>query len=152
VRTPGEFASLRITGAVNVPFERLDPVALLARYNADAPLYCMCQTGTRSQLAAERLRAAGFTNVVHVDGGTNAWTSAGLPIVRGERNVISLERQVRIAAGLLSVLGVAIGVWVHPAGYALPAVIGAGLVYAGISNSCGMSMVLARLPWNQARA
>ena len=152
VRTPGEFASLRIAGSINVPFERLDPVALLTRFGVDAPLYCICQTGTRSQLAADRLRAAGFTYVVHVDGGTNAWTSAKLPLVRGERSVISLERQVRIAAGLLVALGVIVGASIHPAGYVLSALIGAGLVFAGITNSCGMSMILARLPWNQASA
>ena len=150
VRTPGEFASLRIAGSINVPFDRLDPAALLARFAADAPLYCMCQTGTRSQLAADWLRAAGFSNVVHVDGGTNAWIAAGLSVIRGERKVISLERQVRIAAGLLSVLGVIAGALIHPAGYALSALIGAGLVFAGVTNSCGMSTVLARLPWNQA--
>jgi len=152
VRTPGEFATLRIARAVNVPFERLDPAALLARFGADAPLYCICQTGTRSQLAADRLRAAGCTNVVHVDGGTNAWMSEGLPMMRGGRSVISLERQVRISAGLLSMLGIIAGAWVHPAGYWLSALIGAGLVYAGVTNSCGMSMVLARLPWNQESA
>lgn len=152
VRTPGEFASLRIAGSINIPFERLDPVALLARFGADAPLYCLCQTGTRSQLAAERLRSAGFTQVVHVDGGTNAWTAAGLPVVRGERSVISLERQVRIAAGALALLGIVAGTWIHPAGYGLSALICAGLVYAGVTNNCGMSMLLARLPWNQAGA
>jgi glyoxylase-like metal-dependent hydrolase (beta-lactamase superfamily II)/rhodanese-related sulfurtransferase len=152
VRTPGEFASLRIAGSVNVPFERLDPPALLARFGADTPLYCVCQTGTRSQLAADRLRAAGFTNVVHVDGGTNAWTSADLPLLRGERSVISLERQVRIAAGLISVLGIIAGALIHPAGYVVSALVGAGLVYAGITNTCGMSMFLARLPWNQVSA
>ena len=152
VRTPGEFASLRIAGSVNVPFERLDPPALLARFGADPPLYCVCQTGTRSQLAADRLRAAGFTNVVHVDGGTNAWTSAELPLLRGERSVISLERQVRIAAGLISVLGIIAGALIHPAGYVVSALVGAGLFYAGVSNTCGMSMVLARLPWNQVSA
>ena len=152
VRMPGEFASLRIAGSVNVPFERLDPPALLARFGADTPLYCVCQTGTRSQLAADRLRAAGFTNVVHVDGGTNAWTSAELPLLRGERSVISLERQVRIAAGLISVLGIIAGALIHPAGYVVSALVGAGLFYAGVSNTCGMSMVLARLPWNQVSA
>jgi sulfur dioxygenase len=152
VRTPGEFASLRIAGSVNVPFERLDPPALLARFGADTPLYCVCQTGTRSQLAADRLRAAGFTNVVHVDGGTNAWTSADLPLLRGERSVISLERQVRIAAGLISVLGIIAGALIHPAGYVVSALVGAGLLYAGVTNTCGMSMVLARLPWNQVSA
>jgi glyoxylase-like metal-dependent hydrolase (beta-lactamase superfamily II)/rhodanese-related sulfurtransferase len=150
VRTPGEFATLRIAGAVNAPLERLDAAALLARHGADAPLYCLCQTGTRSQIAADRLRAAGFTRVVHVDGGTNAWVAQGLPVERGGRNVISLERQVRILAGVLVVLGVAGGALAHPAFYGLSAFIGAGLAFAGITNTCGMSLVLARLPWNQA--
>jgi glyoxylase-like metal-dependent hydrolase (beta-lactamase superfamily II)/rhodanese-related sulfurtransferase len=83
VRTPAEFESVRIAGAVNVPLDRLDPAILLARIGAQTPLYCVCQTGTRSQLAAATLRSAGFTQVVHVDGGTNAWAMAGLPVVRG---------------------------------------------------------------------
>src|SRR5262252_1236402 len=83
VRTPAEFENVRIAGAVNLPLDRLDPAGLLARIGADSPVYCVCQTGTRSQLAAATLRAAGFTRVVHVDGGTNAWAMAGLPVVRG---------------------------------------------------------------------
>jgi glyoxylase-like metal-dependent hydrolase (beta-lactamase superfamily II)/rhodanese-related sulfurtransferase len=83
VRTPAEFESVRIAGAVNVPLDRLDPAGLLSSMGADARVYCVCQTGTRSQLATAALRAAGFTRVVHVDGGTNAWAMAGLPVVRG---------------------------------------------------------------------
>jgi glyoxylase-like metal-dependent hydrolase (beta-lactamase superfamily II)/rhodanese-related sulfurtransferase len=83
VRTPGEFEAVRISGAVNVPLDRLDPAALLASLSPDDPVYVVCQTGTRSQFAAAELRAAGFGRVVHVDGGTNAWTVAGLPVVRG---------------------------------------------------------------------
>src|SRR5499427_8635143 len=83
VRTPLEFGNARIAGAVNIPLDRLDPAALLASIGADAPIYCVCQTGTRSQLAASALRSAGFTRVVHVDGGTNAWALAGLPVERG---------------------------------------------------------------------
>jgi sulfur dioxygenase len=84
VRTPAEFDNVRIVGAVNVPLDRLDPAALLARLGADAPVYCVCQTGTRSQLAASALRTAGFRRIVHVDGGTNAWMLAGLPVERGK--------------------------------------------------------------------
>ena len=83
VRTQREFETVRIAGATNIPMDRLDPAALLAAYGADEPVYCVCQTGTRSQLAAAKLRAAGFRRVVHVDGGTNAWTVAGLPLARG---------------------------------------------------------------------
>ena len=83
VRTPGEFESVRIAGAVNLPLDRLNPAALAAKYGLDEPLYCICQTGTRSQLAAWMLRQAGFRRVVHVDGGTNAWAMAGLRLLRG---------------------------------------------------------------------
>jgi len=73
---------LRISGSVNVPLDALDPAALLASMDANDPVYVVCQTGTRSQFAAAELRAAGFRRVVHVDGGTNAWTVAGLPVAR----------------------------------------------------------------------
>src|SRR5256885_1549088 len=83
VRTPEEFQALRISGSVNIPLAALDPAALLASLDANEPVYVVCQTGTRSQVAAAELRAAGFRHVVHVDGGTNAWTVAGLPVARG---------------------------------------------------------------------
>ncbi|TMH50849.1 MAG: MBL fold metallo-hydrolase [Betaproteobacteria bacterium] len=83
VRTPEEFNALRIFGSVNVPLDTLEPVALRASMDANDPVYVVCQTGTRSQFAAAELRAAGFRRVVHVDGGTNAWTVAGLPVARG---------------------------------------------------------------------
>jgi glyoxylase-like metal-dependent hydrolase (beta-lactamase superfamily II)/rhodanese-related sulfurtransferase len=83
VRTPGEFAERRVEGARNLPLDQLNPAALLAELGADAPIYCICQTGTRSQLAVTKLREGGFRRVVHVDGGTNAWAAAGLPVQRG---------------------------------------------------------------------
>jgi rhodanese-related sulfurtransferase len=82
VRTAGEFAALRIPGSISVPLDRLDPEAMLMRLGPMATVYCVCQTGTRSQLAARRLREAGFRHVVHVDGGTNAWQAAGLALER----------------------------------------------------------------------
>jgi sulfur dioxygenase len=88
VRTKAEFDNVRIGSAVNVPLDRLDPATLLAQFGADAPVYCVCQTGTRSQLAASALRSAGFRRIVHVDGGTNAWLVAGLPVERGKSVVV----------------------------------------------------------------
>ena len=82
VRTPAEFAAVHVEGAVNRPLDRLDVSGLRATLDAEDTIYCICQTGTRSQFAASELRAAGFRNVVHVDGGTNAWQSAGLPVKR----------------------------------------------------------------------
>ena len=67
----------------------------------------------------------------------------------GGSRVISLERQVRIAAGSLVLLGVALGLLVHPAFIGLAAFVGAGLVFAGVTDWCGMGLLLARMPWNQ---
>ena len=152
VRTPGEFETLRIPGSANIPLDRLEPAALLARLGPHAPVYCVCQTGTRSQIAARLLREAGFQHVVHVDGGTNAWLAAGLPVERGGRNVMPLDRQVRTAAGTLVVLGTLAGAALHPAGYAVAALVGLGLTYAGLTDRCGMTLLFSKLPWNQSKS
>jgi glyoxylase-like metal-dependent hydrolase (beta-lactamase superfamily II)/rhodanese-related sulfurtransferase len=149
VRTPAEFETLKVAGSMNIPLDRLNPAEVIARFGADTQLYCICQTGTRSQLAASKLRNAGMQQVIHVDGGTNAWVAGGLPVESGGRNVISLDRQMRITAGALIVAGIAAGLLWHPAGYWLAGAIGAGLVFAGLSNTCGMTVVLAKMPWNQ---
>jgi len=111
------------------------------------PLYVICLSGGRGQIACEKLTAAGL-NVVNIEGGTSAWAAADLPIIRGKKS-ISLERQVRIAAGSLVLLGCVLGFLIHPLGYVLSAFIGAGLVFAGVTNTCGMGMLLARMPWNR---
>jgi rhodanese-related sulfurtransferase len=151
VRTPVEFREVHVAHARNVPLDRLDPVALttIRNGNLDEPLYLICRTGSRGRQACEKFLAAGFTNVVNVEGGTLACVKSGLPVVRGKK-AISLERQVRIAAGSLVLLGL-LGGLVHPAFLALSAFVGAGLVFAGITDTCGMGLLLARMPWNQVR-
>jgi rhodanese-related sulfurtransferase len=152
VRTPVEYRGVHVEHARNVPLDRLDPAAVMkARTgNPDDPLYVVCRSGSRGRQACEQFLAAGFTNVVNVEGGTLACVDAGLTVVRG-RKAISLERQVRIAAGLLVLLGAILGWLVDPAFVGLSAFVGAGLVFAGITDTCGMGMVLARMPWNQCR-
>lgn len=92
--------------------------------------------------------AAGLTNVINVEGGTRAWAEAGLPVNR-DKSAISLERQVRIAAGLLVLAGVVLGVFVYPYLIGLSAFVGAGRVFAGVTDTCGMGLLLARMPWNR---
>jgi len=154
VRSPAEYAAVHADGARLVPLDRLDPasVASAAGGRAGEPLYVLCQSGGRAAKACERFQAAGFPHVFCVDGGTDAWERAGLPVVRGSKRVISLERQVRMAAGSLVLAGVLLGWQVHAAFYALAAVIGAGLVFAGATDWCGMGMLLARMPWNKSAA
>ena len=147
VRTPAEYGSVHADGAVNHPMESFDLEKV--PFARDEEIHVICQSGGRSMKICQKLEAAGFTKIVNVDGGTSAWQSAGLPLVEGKK-VMSLERQVRIAAGSLVVIGAAVGQFVHPAGFGLSAFIGAGLVFAGVTDSCGMGMMIAKMPWNRA--
>lgn len=149
VRTPVEYREVHAIGARNVPLDTLKPKALINDHaGADEPIYMICRSGGRGGQACERMIAAGFENVVNVEGGTTAWEAAGLPVVR-DRHVISLERQVRIMAGLLVFVGTLLGFFAHPYWLAIPAFVGAGLVFAGVSNTCGMGILLGRMPWNR---
>ncbi len=149
VRTPVEFREVHLETARNVPLDQLDPQALMHARNESSgePLYVVCKSGGRSKQACEKIINAGFLQVVNVEGGTTACIEAGLPVVRGKK-AISLERQVRIVAGSLVLLGV-VGSYLNPYLIGLSAFVGAGLVFAGITDTCGMGMLLARMPWNQ---
>lgn len=150
VRTPVEFREIHVEFARNVPLDQLDAAKVMQARNGSAsePLYVICRSGSRGRQACELFSKAGFSNVFNIEGGTMACVEVGLPVVRG-KTAISLERQVRIAAGSLVLLGAALGWFVHPAFIGLSAFVGAGLVFAGITDTCGMGMLLARMPWNQ---
>lgn len=149
VRTPAEFREIHVAFARNVPLDRLDARAIGKACSGSGvqPLYVICRSGSRGRQACEQLSAAGL-NAVNVEGGTLAWEAAGLPVVHGQKT-ISLERQVRIAAGFLVLVGAILALTVHPYFAGLSAFIGAGLMFAGITDTCGMAMLLAKMPWNQ---
>jgi rhodanese-related sulfurtransferase len=150
VRTPVEYRGVHVEFARNVPLDQIDAKAVMDKRNGSAsePLYLICQGGTRSKMACEKFLQAGYTNVVNVEGGTQACQQTDLPMVHGKQ-VMSLERQVRIAAGSLVVTGVLLGWLVHPVFFGLSAFVGAGLVFAGVTDTCGMGMLLSKMPWNQ---
>jgi rhodanese-related sulfurtransferase len=147
VRFAGEYAGGRIAGA------RPMPLAELAKrhheFDRETPIVLVCVTGQRSTRARDQLERLGFTNVASMTGGMRAWTVAGLPVERDARAPWALERQVRIAAGGLVLLGVGLGWFVHPLFLGLSAFVGAGLVFAGVTDWCGMGLLLARAPWNR---
>lgn len=146
VRTRLEFAEVHVPRAVNEPLDRLQPGALGLR--KDEPVYLLCRSGKRAEAAAEKFAKDGFADPVVVEGGTLAWIDADLPVKRGAVKVMSLERQVRIAAGSLVFIGVLLGHFVNGYFYILPGFVGAGLVFAGVTDFCGMGLLIAKLPWN----
>jgi rhodanese-related sulfurtransferase len=148
VRTPAEFGEVHLAGAQLMPLDRMDLAAVKATAEAADLCVLVCRSGKRAAQAQAKLNAAACPNVQVLEGGVDAWVAAGLPVQRGAA-VMSLERQVRIAAGFLVVSGVVLGTWVHPGFYGISAFVGAGLMFAGLTDWCGMAMVLAKMPWNQ---
>jgi rhodanese-related sulfurtransferase len=149
VRTPAEFSDTHVGVARCVPLHTLDMARLMADHPTSTdPLYVICQSGARGQEACRKLVAAGYDNVVNVEGGISAWTAAGLPVDRGRR-VVPLDGQVRIAIGSI-VLASALLSLFHPYFLAITIFMGAGLIFSGISGFCGLAMLLARAPWNQS--
>lgn len=140
------FNAGHIEKATHVEFDR---VAESAGLNHLAPLLVFCQRGISSLEAAGRLDEAGFQDVRSVTGGMEAWIASGRPVVRGPSRVWPMERQVRLAAGSLTLGGAALGWLAHPYFFALPAFIGGGLVFSALTDTCGMARCLARLPWNK---
>ena len=150
VRSPAEFRGGHVRGAVNLPLELVTvaKVSTLRGGNPDRHVVLLCAAGKRATVAAERLSGKGLQILV-VTGGTAACATAGLPLDKISNGVISVERQVRIAAGTLVFGGVLLGANVHPGFYALSAFVGAGLVFAGVTDWCGMGLLIARAPWNK---
>ena len=147
VRTPVEFGEVHVPQARSIPLDELKPAAL--GLSKDQPVYLLCRSGQRATKAAEKFAKEGFSQPIVVEGGTLAWIDAKLPVTRGTTKVISLERQVRIVAGALVFTGVVLGWFVHRGFFGLSAFVGAGLVFAGITDFCGMGLLLAKMPWNR---
>jgi rhodanese-related sulfurtransferase len=151
VRTPAEHAEVHVPGVQIIPLDRLDAAQLVEvnGFAKDQPVFLLCRSGSRAKQAAEKLEKSGFEQCEVVEGGTMAWAEAGLPVNRGTTGVISLERQVRIAAGAIGLTGALLAQFVDPAFIWLSGLVGAGLVFAGITDTCAMGMLLSKLPWNQ---
>jgi rhodanese-related sulfurtransferase len=154
VRTPAEFSTLHVQGAINAPLNEWQTNDLIEElkqrgFQHGDTLYLLCQAGTRAKLAAEKIANDSDLNVIVVEGGTNACINNNIRTNTLGGSTLSLERQVRIAAGSLVLIGTIIGLVINPLGFGLAGFVGAGLIFAGITDTCAMGMLLARMPWNQ---
>ena len=146
VRSPTEFAAGHIPAAINIPMDEIE-----SRLGDLRPLdhvVLVCQSGKRASMTHALLAHSGCDLTV-LGGGTDAWRQAGLPLVASTQSRWSLERQVRIGAGLLVLTGVVFGLFLHRDWFYLAGIVGAGLIFAGTTNYCAMANLLALLPWNR---
>jgi len=154
LRTHIEVNTERLDGSAHFPVQQLQAAELKSylkqqNHNSAQPIYLLCASGQRAVQASNQLQGQFESQLVIIDGGLNALKLLGISVTKGNSTVICLERQVRIASGTLVVLGVLSGLLVHPWFYGLSAFVGAGLVFSGVTNSCGMGMLLAKMPWNR---
>lgn len=147
VRTPGEFESVHIAGAYNVPLDLLREHRDEIRSHLDDHVVLVCRSGQRAAQAEQTLHDTGLTNVHILDGGMNAWEANGFSVTRGAQRW-ELERQVRLVAGTIVALSVLASVFVPGLKWVAFAM-GAGLAVAAATNTCLMGMMLAKLPYNR---
>ncbi|MEU5278285.1 rhodanese-like domain-containing protein [Streptomyces asoensis] len=155
VRTPAEYASGHLPGALNIPLDHVRRALPEIRHAAGrGDVLVVCASGARSGTARELLAGHGIATAA-LTGGTGAWAAEGhdlhRPAARAARAGWGMERQVRFTAGLLVLLGLALGLLVHPALQLIAAGIAAGLVFSALTGTCGMAALLGRLPHNRPR-
>lgn len=147
VRTPGEFETGHIEGAYNVPLDLLgEHIADLAAL--DHHVVLVCQSGARATKALEQLVAAGKSNLRLLQGGMSSWTASGNHVARINATRWAMDRQVRLVAGSVVLASIVASVWFPPARF-VAGFVGAGLTFSAVTNTCGMAMALAKLPYNR---
>ncbi len=149
VRSPAEFREVHISGSLNIPVDELDRSMPDLRDKAQSKkIALVCRKGIRSKAAYSRLQKENIPNSYALAGGIDSWLEAGCAVVEGPKTM-SLERQVRIGAGAFVLTGVILGAFIHPAFLVIAAIVGAGLVYAGITDTCLLANLLSAMPWNR---
>jgi|SRR5665213_2449791 len=146
VREYPEFAEGHIEGSVLVPLGTLDKAS--EGWDRSEPLTLVCRSGRRAEDARKILAGKGFTSLTVLDGGVQAWTNSGKQLTVAANKPWSMERQVRVTAGALVLTFFGLGLLTSKKFFLGAALVGAGLVYAGVSDNCMMASVLGRMPWN----
>lgn len=157
VRSPAEYESIHIEGSYNIPMNTLEQHGRAIRKNMRDPIVFVCRSGKRGKKVydaakadpeIQKMVASGLTHLHVLDGGIQTWQSAGGAVRRGQDRW-SIERQVRFVTGAIVLLSVICSIWI-PWTKWIAAFIGAGLTFAALSNTCGMELLLAQMPWNQS--
>jgi rhodanese-related sulfurtransferase len=146
VREPGEYRNECIDGACHIP---LGEISVEKLPSTERLIVIHCRSGKRSADAcAKLLKAKPSLDVASLEGGIVAWSQAGFNVKKLGSNILSLNRQTQIAVGFIAFSGTILGTFINPGFYILPGFIGAGLMFAGLTDWCGMTKLLAKMPWN----
>ncbi|GGI89526.1 rhodanese family protein [Halopseudomonas pertucinogena] len=147
IRSADEYAREHIREARHIPLDQLK--ADTTQLSGETAVVFHCRSGHRTQMNAEILKACVPGESYLLEGGLDAWKQAGLPVTRDASQPLELQRQVQIVAGSMVVLGTVLGATVSPGFLLLAGLVGAGLVFAGVSGFCGLARLLMKMPWNK---
>lgn len=148
VREPAEYAAENIPGATLIPIGGMTKQALPDI--SGKKLVIHCRSGKRGGMACEKLLAEDPNlDVYNLEGGISAWSAAGNAVKTSGTFFLPLDRQVQLTIGMGVLLGSVLGYAVNPAFFIIPAFFGLGLTFAGLSGTCGLALLLAKMPWNQ---
>ncbi|MFD3374846.1 MULTISPECIES: rhodanese-like domain-containing protein [unclassified Streptomyces] len=155
VRTAGEYASGHLPGALNIPLDQVRRALPDLRHAAErGDILMVCASGNRSRVACELLAGEGIAAAT-LAGGTTAWAAEGNDLDRPEASAArggwAMERQVRFTVGTLVLVGLSLGLFVHPAFQLLSAGVAGGLVLSALTDTCTMAVLLGKLPHNRPR-
>lgn len=145
VRTALEFDSEHIENSANIPLDELAQRG--GEIKGDLETVLICRSGKRAGRAAELLASYGMDSSV-LEGGILDWKKAGLPLQEGKKR-LPLERQVQLTIGIILLSSVSAGFLIDRGFFIIPALIGAGLTFAGLTGNCGLALLLAAAPWNK---
>jgi rhodanese-related sulfurtransferase len=147
IREADEHAREHVPGARHHALSRIDKGSPV--HTGDHVLIFHCRSGARTKVNATKLAAAAPACESYIlDGGIDAWKKADLPVAFDRRRPLEIMRQVQIVAGSLVFAGVILGYFTTPAFFAVSGLIGAGLLFAGVTGSCGLANLLVLMPWN----
>ncbi|MHB1221047.1 MAG: rhodanese-like domain-containing protein [Gammaproteobacteria bacterium] len=150
MREPGEYAAIHIAGAKLIPVGTIQNDKLPEL--SSRKLIIHCHTGRRGAVACEKLLLSNPNiDVYNLEGGITAWEKAGFGVEKSGGAFVSSERQVQITIGSGVLIGVILGYLIHPGFLFLSAFFGAGLLFAGITGSCGLAILMGKMPWNQKK-
>lgn len=150
VRTPAEFESVHIQAARCIPLNTLNPgkISEHSTQQPDAPVYIICKSGQRSKQACEQLLTSYPERTILVEGGTDAWVSAGFPVERGSF-ILPLNQQVQAVIGTVVLLGVVLALLVNNYFILISLFAACGFIIGNLTGFCPLAILMAKMPWNR---
>lgn len=150
VREPKEHES------IHIPNSQLIPLASLCKeklpQDSGKKIVIHCHSGRRSSNACLKLlQEDPSLEIYNLEGGISSWSNAGHEVNCAEKKTLPLEQQVQLIIGVFLILFSFIGLISNSLSIFLISLIGAGLIYSGLTGQCYLFCMLKMMPWNKVQ-